>query len=448
MPERTAVLKPPKSVRDIAATLEAAGFETWCVGGAVRDALLGRTHLDWDLATAATPDEVRKLFRRTVPLGLEFGTVGVLDRAGAMHEVTTFRRDVKTDGRHAVVEFGVALDEDLARRDFTINAIAYSPRMGVLHDPFDGRGDLQRGIVRAVGDPDTRMREDRLRALRAIRFAARFGFEIEAATWKAIVDSAPFLTRLSRERVRQELEKTMDQVRRPSSALSLWRASRAMSVLLPELAAVPDVTLRAADFIGLPDATAREELASARRRNRLTTLCLDLEPARARQLLRSLRFSNRDVDWMAHMVACWHRLHDDMRAALTGGAPVPDARIRRWVATTGRTALRDFVRVAQARWLADRAFARPVPDLRRTCAVHRRALRVAYRDPVALADLAIDGEDLRDLGIPAGPRVGEVLRGLLNAVIEDPTLNTRDALLALARRLPAPRPVPPTPGDA
>ena len=120
-------LNPPKTVRGIVKRLEDAGFETWCVGGAVRDALLGHPHLDWDLATRATPQEVRKLFKRTVPVGIEFGTVGVLDDDNVMHEVTTFRRDVNTDGRHAVVEFGASLDDDLARRDYTINAIAYSP---------------------------------------------------------------------------------------------------------------------------------------------------------------------------------------------------------------------------------------------------------------------------------------------------------------------------------
>ena len=172
-------LNPPSAVLEIALTLIRAGHESWFVGGAVRDALLGHTNLDWDIATSATPPEVQRLFRRTVPVGIDFGTVGVLDSAGVMHEVTTFRRDVQTDGRHAVVEFGASLDEDLARRDFTINAIAYRPESGELHDPFHGRTDLEKRVVRAVGVAEHRMREDRLRALRAIRFAARFGFAIE-----------------------------------------------------------------------------------------------------------------------------------------------------------------------------------------------------------------------------------------------------------------------------
>src|SRR5688500_4919934 len=195
-------LQPPRSVLDITQDLEKAGFQAWCVGGAVRDALLGYHHLDWDLATDATPDQVRTIFgrKRTIPVGIDFGTVGVLDGDGVLHEITTFRRDVRTDGRHAEVEFGASLDEDLARRDFTVNAIAYSPRLDTLHDPYGGRADLERGLVRAVGNPEERMREDRLRALRGIRFAARLGFAIEPKTWQAIASSAPHLTRLSAER--------------------------------------------------------------------------------------------------------------------------------------------------------------------------------------------------------------------------------------------------------
>ncbi len=244
---------PPGPVLDIAARLERAGYETWCVGGAVRDALAGHRNSDWDLATAATPDQVMQLFRRrTIPVGVAHGTVGVLDAAGVMHEVTTFRRDVRTDGRHADVEFGASLDEDLARRDFTINAIAYSPSRRILHDPFDGRGDLERHVLRAVGTAADRMREDRLRALRALRFAARFGFEIEPATWAAIVASARFLTQLSAERVKEELSKTMTQVAKPSSALRMWRESGALSALVPRLADLDAITMASLDCLAPP----------------------------------------------------------------------------------------------------------------------------------------------------------------------------------------------------
>jgi len=283
------MLDPPEPVRRIATRLERAGFEAWCVGGAVRDALLGHPHLDWDLATSATPAQVRKLFRRTVPVGIQFGTVGVLDEHRTLHEVTTFRRDVQTDGRHAVVEFGASLDEDLARRDFTINAIAYSPSTGRLHDPFDGRSDLARGIVRAVGDPDARLREDRLRALRALRFAARFGFEIERDTWRAIVASAPHLGRLSPERVKQELEKTMEQVERPSTALRLWQASGALAVLVPALADISVLALETIDALPRPTLPGRPQ----RKVNRLGALFAELAPKEAIESLRALRFYNK-----------------------------------------------------------------------------------------------------------------------------------------------------------
>ena len=421
-------LNPPPEVRRIAARLTAAGFDTWCVGGAVRDAMLGQAHADWDLATAATPPQVRALFDRTVPHGIEFGTVGVLDRAGVMHEVTTFRRDVRHDGRHAIVEFGVSLDEDLARRDFTINAIAYSPATGEVRDPFGGQLDLQRCVVRAVGDPGARMVEDRLRALRALRFAGRFDFEIDRATWDAIVESAPFLPRLSRERVRQEIEKTMDQVHRPSRSLRLWRRSGAFGSLIPELADVPDVALAAPDHIGTPDATERPELALARSRNRLATLFLDFTPADARRTLEGLHASNKETEWVTHQVACWKALGVSIRDSVSTSS-VTDAALRRWAATIGRTYFGDFIRVANARWSAEAGSS----VLKGIQSIYRRGTRIAFRDPLSIGDLAIDGTDLMEVGIPAGPAVGETLRRLLDAVVDDPAKNRRDTLLALAR---------------
>ena len=165
----------PPAATWIVRTLEEAGHETWAVGGAVRDVLLGRPAGDWDLTTHARPTDVRRIFRRTIPIGVEHGTVGVLARDGTMYEVTTFRKDVQTDGRHAVVEFASTLDEDLARRDFTINAIAWHPLREELRDPFGGAVDLGHGVLRTVGAPEERFREDYLRVLRALRFAGRFG---------------------------------------------------------------------------------------------------------------------------------------------------------------------------------------------------------------------------------------------------------------------------------
>jgi tRNA nucleotidyltransferase (CCA-adding enzyme) len=426
-----ALLQPPPAVLEIARTLIRAGHESWFVGGAVRDALLGHPNLDWDLATAAIPQQVQRLFRRTVPVGVEFGTVGVLDSAGVMHEVTTFRRDVQTDGRHAVVEFGASLDEDLARRDFTINAIAYGPETRELHDPFHGRADLEQRLVRAVGVAADRMREDRLRALRAIRFAARFRFAIESSTWSAILDSAPHLGRLSMERVQQEIEKTLTQVDLPGNAFRMWRDSGAFAVLAPPLASLSEVALASLDL--LP--RARSAAQSRRTSNRLTALVLELPAADARDALRELRFSNDRVRWSGDLVERWHAVSPAIRDSLALDPPPSDATVRRWVAEIGRTRVSAFLRVAAARFAAELDESRRTECSQAVRSLYRRMLGAAFRDPVEIGDLAIAGGDLMQAGIRAGPRLGATLRVLLDWVLEDPARNTHDRLLARAREL-------------
>src|SRR6202171_1257591 len=432
-------LNPPETVRKIAATLESAGFETWCVGGAVRDALLGHPHQDWDLATAAKPQDVQKLFKRTVPVGIDFGTLGVLDAAGVMHEATTFRKDVQTDGRHAVVQYGVSLDDDLARRDFTINAIAYSPKTDEIRDPYDGRKDLERKIIRAVGDPRERMREDRLRALRAIRFAARFGFDIEPATWNAIVESAPEMTRLSAERVKQEIEKTMEQVKLPSKAFAKWRDSGAFATLIPSLAKVTDQQLMPLDHLRRPILPSRP----ARKSTRIAALFAAAPPGTVRQTLKDLRFSNSETEWIALLVDRWHQLGPSMtrEPVRAGGAHAadplgartpPGSVLRSWAASVGRTRLAPLLRLADAFWWAARAAGEPAPYKPTVAAAYKRAIGIAYKDAIEIADLQIDGSDLEELGI-RGPAVGMTLRKLLEAVINDPKTNNRSELIRLAR---------------
>ncbi len=423
-------LDPPPEVREIADRLEDAGFEAWCVGGAIRDALLGHQHLDWDLATSATPNEVRALFgaKRTIPVGVEFGTVGVLDRRNRMHEVTTFRRDVKTDGRHAEVEFGVSLEDDLARRDFTINAIAYSPRTDEIRDPFDGRRDLDARVIRAVGDPDARMREDRLRALRAIRFAARLGFAIEPATEQAIGSSAPFLGRLSPERVKQELDKTMEQVAEPSAALRHWKSSGAFATLIPQLASASDAALTVPDFLARPGLPTRP----ARRALRFAGLLASLDARDAAKVMIALRSSRVEIQLVESLIERLHRFGDEIARTLTSGASPTDADVRRWVAGIGRLQIGGFMRLACAVWASRGADAPSTSGVR---ALYRRMLWSAFRDALDLGALAIDGDDLRSNGIPAGRMLGRVLNALLEQVIEDPSRNTRDWLLREAREL-------------
>jgi len=434
-------LSPPRVVLRIAGTLEKAGFETWCVGGAVRDALLGHPHLDWDLATAARPEQVRRLFPRTVPVGIAFGTVGVLDEDGIMHEVTTFRRDVNTDGRHAVVEFGATLEEDLARRDYTINAIAFDPHRKEVRDPFRGRDDLANGIIRSVGDPAERMREDRLRALRGIRFAARFGFSIESVTWQAVTESAPHLGRLSAERVKQEIEKTMEQVRCPSVAFGMWKSSGAFTSLIPALAEASSVELSTPDHVAMPVPAVTGSplqpglpIAKANRRTmRLIALFAAAAQSGVGDVLKALRFSNADAAWIGSVVGHWSTMSDEIRFAMNEHDGPSDAVLRRWAAITGRTRLASVLRLSAARYAAERSAGMASPGAAVVHSAYRRAIAVAYRDPVEIADLALNGNDLERIGI-TGPAVGRTLRKLLETVINDPASNTRDRLLALIGR--------------
>jgi tRNA nucleotidyltransferase (CCA-adding enzyme) len=424
-------LDPPATVLAIASQLERAGYETWCVGGAIRDALLGHPHLDWDLATSATPDQMRSVFgaKRTIPVGAEFGTVGVLDSEGTMHEVTTFRRDVNTDGRHAVVEFGASLDDDLARRDFTINAMAYSPSRMELRDPFGGQGDIERRLVRAVGDPEARMREDRLRALRAIRFAARFGFAIDDATRQAIDSSAPYLGRLSRERVKQELDKTLEQVRRPSVALEVWRSSGAFASLLPQLTDLDSSALRAPDCLPMPGKASRP----ARRSLRFAALLASLTTKNATAVMSSLKASKVEIQFVETHVDKWRRYGGEIRRALAAGAP-SDGEVRTWVAGIGRLDVGSFMRLASALWAVARDEQRDAPPVAAVRTLYRRMRTSALRDPLDIGALAIDGDDLRRAGIPAGRSLGMILRALLDIVIADPTKNSADFLLNEAQR--------------
>jgi tRNA nucleotidyltransferase (CCA-adding enzyme) len=388
-PER---LEIPDEVLEIARTLEGAGHEVWCVGGALRDTLLGDPHSDYDFATSATPEQVRKLFRRTAAVGIKYGTVGVLDRHRVLHEVTTFRRDVSTDGRHAVVEYGVSLEEDLARRDFTINALAYHPLRLEWRDPFGGAADLDAGIVRAVGGAVERFREDYLRILRAIRFAARFGFEVEGATWAAARAESSGLARLSAERVRDEWFKGLQTARDPGELVRLWSEVGAAEVWIPEL-------LPGSEGTG----SAR---ASERPRDpvRLTALYTRAPDA----VLRRLKASNAEIARAAAIA--------QGPAAPAGGSEVE---VRRWLATVGGAA-DDLAAMHLLREGAEPAWAATV-----------RAVR-ERGDPVTRGELAIGGTELQSLGA-TGPLIGEILGLLLDRVLDDPSLNTRDALLAIAR---------------
>lgn len=377
-------------VRTIASRLIEAGHETWCVGGALRDHLLGQEASDVDLATSATPEVIQRLFRRTVPVGIRFGTVGVLDADGRLHEVTTFRADVVTDGRHAEVVFGVSLEEDLARRDFTINALACHPLTSEWRDPFDGYSDLVAGRIRAVGEPSHRFEEDYLRILRALRFAARLGFTIESGTWDAACAVVDGLRQLSAERVRDEWFKGLLTARRVSDLVQLWRDSGAAAIWLPELRGDFDVDPRS---VG----RGRDPVI-------LTALLCD-QPG---DVMRRLKGSGREIS--------------RAEAMARGPAEPADATpqsVRRWLALVLETA-DDLMALATLREGAAPAWVDTVIEVRER------------GDPVSRSDLAVTGRDLAEAGIGSGPAMGRILAGLLDAVLDDPGLNTRETLLAMA----------------
>jgi tRNA nucleotidyltransferase (CCA-adding enzyme) len=416
----------PAAVRWIAEKLEHAGHETWAVGGAVRDALLGAPSGDWDLATHARPEQVRAIFRRTVPIGIEHGTVGVL-KNGTLYEVTTFRRDVETDGRHAVVVFAETLEEDLARRDFTINAVAWHPLREVLADPFAGVVDMERRVLRTVGEPAERFREDYLRILRALRFAGIFALDVEPRTWEALTAMTAHLTKLSAERIRDELVKVLDIDRAPERALRLYAESGALAVLYPELerlrgrSAGPGV-----DAWTLAVASACE-LPAGRPLLRLAALLKDVPRAEAAALLLRLRFSNAQADETAYRAAA-------------PALPEPDAaraRFRRWLSETGPSRLSAVARLELARARAERRLGL-VDRVDAVVASWRAARAVrAERPPLAVGELALDGRGLIALGLAPGPHFGRILEKLLDWVLEDPTRNARASLEARALELAA-----------
>jgi tRNA nucleotidyltransferase (CCA-adding enzyme) len=428
-------LRPPAEVVRIARRLEDAGYATWAVGGAVRDALAAHGEgKDWDLATAAHPREVQRLFSRTVPVGIAHGTVGVVGKDRRMYEVTTFRRDVETDGRHARVSFSQTVEEDLERRDFTINAVAWHPVSHEVRDPHGGVADLRDGLLRTVGDARERFREDRLRVLRALRFAGRFGLRVDPATWAAMQAAAPELPQLSAERVREELMKVLREVPRPSDSLRLYASSGALAALYPELQACIGVADGDEDVWSHLLRTA-DAAPPSRIPLRLTGLLHDLgKPvtddghaetgaALARGLMTRLKFSNAERDLVLHLVA----QHEGLPAS---DAPAPE--VRRWLRKVGRAYVHDLLRLevynATGRAEPDQARIREAEALRRRADAVMRAGAA-----LEIGELAIGGDELRALGVSAGPAMGEILRDLLERVTDDPSLNTTEALTAIVR---------------
>lgn len=399
----------PKDVKHIIDVLMENGYEAYAVGGCVRDSILGRVPGDWDITTSALPMQVKGLFRRTVDTGIQHGTVTVmLGRNG--YEVTTYRIDGKyEDSRHPEsVEFTPKLEEDLKRRDFTINAMAYNDEHGIV-DIFDGVGDLHRKIIRCVGNAHDRFDEDALRILRAVRFSAQLGFGIEENTARAAKELAVNLKKISSERIHTEFNKMLKSAH--PDYFSVADAIGIMEIVLPEYH-----VMSAEDkaFVG---ALAKE--------------CACLLPERyAAMLFMSGGYSEEDPADTAKRVLKRLKLDNDTINTASmllrfGMLEITDdeSRIRHIIYETGD---KNILRILDFRTAYEKCIGNDIADVRRMYDICNMIFERG--DCVSLKNLAITGRELIAMGVPAGRQMGEILNSLLMLVLDNPQLNDREQL--------------------
>ena len=435
----------PNAVRRVLATIAAAGHEVALVGGSVREPLLGIRHRgDWDAATSAHPDQVAALFP-DASWENRFGTVTVAGPPAV--EVTSYRAEggYRDRRRPDEVSFGVSLEEDLARRDFTVNAIAWVPAdvaagTGTLHDPFDGRADLAARLLRTVGDPRARFEEDALRLVRAGRFAGRFEMTIDPATEAAAIELAPSAATVSGERVRDELTRILELDPKPSRALGILERLGILRVIVPEVAALRGVPQSKA----VPGDALDHTLAAvdaAPPEVRLAALLHDIGKATT---LRDGHFIGHDTVGADLAVQVLQRLRVPTAPAarITGAirhhmydydAAWTDAAVRRFIRRTAQVDRRLLFDLRRADNAASGVGAIGEEN---QAQLESRIIEQLARQPDLLMHrrLAIDGHDLQsELGMRPGPDIGAVLDRLTEAVLDDPSLNRRETLLELAR---------------
>ena len=435
----------PGAVKDIARRLAHNGRKAFVVGGSLRDHLLGRdADSDIDMASDASPGEILRLFPRVVPTGIKHGTVTILV-PGMSIEMTTFRaeRSYKDGRRPESVEYLGDIESDLARRDFTMNAMAFDPLNGDFIDPFDGRGDIARKLIRSVGDPYERFSEDGLRPMRAVRFAAQLGFSIEEATFDCIPRTIETFKKVSMERLRDELGKILLSDR-PSWGLSLLERTGLLKLLLPELSAgrgcrqkgdhsfdvldhlyysvdaAPKIlAIRLAALfhdVGKPEAMVETE-EGERHFHRHETISASM----ASRAMKLLKYPNDLIDEVAHLIGHHMFNYSDEWS---------DAALRRFVASVGRENLESLFMLRCADTAGTK---RTAPDPRNLDPLRRRIEKLLAQDSaLGLKDLKINGNDLAEAGIPRGPVMGKILAELLETVLDDPAQNERETLLRIA----------------
>lgn len=432
----------PEDVKTILHTLQAAGYEAYAVGGCIRDSLLSRTPEDWDITTSARPEETKALFGRTIDTGIQHGTVTVMCH-GRGYEVTTYRVDGEyEDGRHPKeVTFTASLSEDLKRRDFTVNAMAYNEEAGLV-DLFGGRQDLEQGIIRCVGEPDERFEEDALRIMRAVRFSAQLGFTIEERTKEAIRGHADRLRQVSAERIQVELTKLVVSPN-PDFLRIAWETG-ITAVVLPEFdrqMSQPQHNPHHCFSVGEHTLHAMRAVR-ADKCLRLAMLFHDVAKPlchttdengidhfhghaqkgerMAAQILKRLRYDNHTTELVSRLVK-WHDV-----------SIMPEKKaVRRAASRIGKDIFPLILGVKAADLAAQSDYHRAEKRewLEKLCSLYDEIKREG--DCLTLKELAVDGRDLMEAGMMPGPQLGRTLQSFLEIVLEDPEKNTKEYLLSL-----------------
>lgn len=421
----------PANVRRIGKVLARSGEESYLVGGAIRDILSGRPCNDFDLATTATPQKVSKLFEHVIPTGIRHGTVTIL-LSGKGYEITTLRGEgTYSDGRRPdTIEFIDDIELDLARRDFTINAMAWDLKQNRLHDPFGGQQDLQGKIIRAVGNPRNRFEEDALRALRAARFAATLAYEVERETLLAIPPINKKLALISGERKQFELARLLD-AEKPSLGLRVIEQGRLLRYLCPKW----DVFLT--QNTGHPNRSdwektlGRVDALPMGPRLRLAGLLLhgiDTEHlprsgTLPKKWLKEMRFEKKVIESVSFLIK---------HHGFSEYGSWSDHKIRRFVSAVGRSAIPELLELKRCSIIARGAPPAELNSLDRLTTTIENIL--TSKTPLTIGELAIGGKDLiEELGLAPGPQIGKILDNLLKSALRDPGINERSRLLTAAR---------------
>lgn len=437
-------IKLPKEVKYIIEILNQNGYEAYIVGGCVRDCLLSVEPKDWDITTNALPEDILKLFKHTVPTGLKHGTVTVILNE-KQFEVTTFRIDGEyLDNRHPKeVIFTDSLTEDLSRRDFTINAMAYNESIGLV-DKFNGQKDLNSKIIRAVGDPDLRFNEDALRELRAVRFSSQLNFDIDKDTFISILKNAALIQKISAERIKDELCKIL-LTSKPSKGIRLLKDTKLLNYILPELTLTVNFNQQNPHH----DKDVFEHILSVLDNTpqdltlRLSALLHDVGKPKcfsvdkkgighfyghnivsaelSEKILKRLKFDNSTIKKI-YILTKEHMSHFDKVKPLT---------VKRFINRVDKENIDSLFALIYA----DIKGHKPPYDFDKVDKLKSETYRILQENlPLCIKDLDITGYDLMEIGYKKGKELGDILNKLLNKVLEDPTLNTKEKLLRIAEK--------------